>query len=483
MLYAVVDIETTGSYAAQNSITEIAIIIHNGKQVTQRFQSLFKVDQEIPPFIEALTGINNHMLKNEPYFEDLAPLIYSLLYDKIFVAHNVNFDYSFVKYQLDKCGYTLNCPKLCTVRLSRKIIPNLPSYSLGKLCHAIGIEIHDRHRAMGDAEATATLFTRLVKEDSEQIIAATLKKGSKEQVLPPHLDKNSLIHLPSSPGIYYFQDQKGKNVYIGKAINLKKRVFSHFVGNNPSKQRQNFLREIHHVSYQECATELMALILEVTEIKHYWPKYNRSLKRFEQRYSLFKYVDQNGYYRLAIDKYKPQLDHIWTFNDMREGYQIIRTFVNSYELCENLCYNHLAKSALNIMPSCQCTSICSHPDEHVDNSNNGVHTQVYNDKVLEAIDNFQMHLPSFLVVDQGRNAEENSYLWIEKGKLIGMAYLSNTFQLQLEVIRDALKLLPSNPYTMQLIYKFKEQYPSKVIPIEEHLTYKESNAYRSILNF
>ncbi len=473
MHYAIVDIETTGSYAAQNSITEIAILIHNGQQVIQRFQSLFKVKQSIPPFIEALTGISNEMLANEPYFEDLAPLIYSLLQDKIFVAHNVNFDYSFVKYQLEQCGYSLQCPKLCTVRLSRKIIPNLPSYSLGKLCHAIGIPIQDRHRAMGDAEATATLFTRLLAEDSMQIIPATLKKGSKEQVLPPHLSKSELNQLPDKPGIYYFKDNKGKNVYIGKAINLRKRVYSHFVGNNPSKQRQNFLKEIYHVDYQECATELMSLILEVTEIKKYWPKFNRSLKRFEQRYSLFKYLDQQGYYRLAIDKFKPQLDHIWTFNDLSEGYQIVRDFVVSHQLCEQYCFNHIAKSTQTEIPSCQCTTNCLVKEG----------PESYNQQVEIAIEDFQMNLPSFLVVDQGRDPEENSYLWIEKGKLIGMAYLHKNYELNLDDIRDSLKLLPSNPYTMQLIYKYREQYPHKVYPLDKHFSYKDAKQFQALVNF
>ena len=133
-MYAIVDIETTGGHASANGITEVAICIHDGKKITQRFSTLVNPRMDIPVYIRALTGISNEMVQDAPPFEDVAADIYHLLHGKIFVAHNVNFDYSFIRHHLSAAGYDLQCNKLCTVRLGRKILPGLPSYSLGKLC-------------------------------------------------------------------------------------------------------------------------------------------------------------------------------------------------------------------------------------------------------------------------------------------------------------------------------------------------------------
>jgi DNA polymerase-3 subunit epsilon len=191
-------------------------------------------------------------------FEDVAHEIYHLLKGQIFVAHNVNFDYSFLRYHLNATGYELNANKLCTVRLGRKIMPGLLSYSLGKLCTHLGIQNNSRHRAMGDAEATAQLFGLYLKNDTANHIGAALKQNSKEQVLPANLPKADIEALPPSPGIYYFHDQKGKVVYVGKAKNIRKRVCSHFTGNNPNLQRQEFLKNIYRISHQVCGNELIA---------------------------------------------------------------------------------------------------------------------------------------------------------------------------------------------------------------------------------
>src|SRR3569833_52960 len=191
-MYAIVDIETTGGHASSNGITEVAICLHDGKKVTQRYSTLVNPQRDIPVYIRALTGITNEMVQNAPLFEDVAADIYHLLHGKIFVAHNVNFDFSFIRHHLQSAGYDLQCNKLCTVRLGRKIMPGLPSYSLGKLCHYLGIENDSRHRAAGDAEATATLFSLLLQNDSENHIIQALKQRSREQVLPPNLPKEAI---------------------------------------------------------------------------------------------------------------------------------------------------------------------------------------------------------------------------------------------------------------------------------------------------
>ena len=173
-MYAIVDIETTGSYAAANGITEISIFIFDGDKVIDKFESLVNPGQPIPYYIQSMTGITDAMVADAPSFEAVAEQVHRVLEDKVFVAHNVNFDYSFVKAQLEGCGLPLNTKKLCTIRLSRKIFPGFPSYSLGNLCHSLGVQIQDRHRAGGDAAATVEVFKLLLQNDKEQHIEKSL---------------------------------------------------------------------------------------------------------------------------------------------------------------------------------------------------------------------------------------------------------------------------------------------------------------------
>jgi len=454
MLYAVVDIETTGGHASANGITEVAINIHDGNQIVESYTTLINPKQPIPDYITALTGIDNAMLKDAPTFPDVALQIYQLLNDKVFVAHNVNFDYSFLKHHLAAAGYDLQCRKLCTVRLSRKLIPGKSSYSLGKLCTALQIPIQNRHRAAGDADATSILFNMLLDNDLEGIIPEMLKKTSKEQVLPPHLDKASILRLPNQPGVYYFKDSKGKIVYVGKAKDLKKRVTSHFTGNTPNRQRQDFLRTIHHVDFVICGTELMALILEANEIKRLWPENNRAMKRYEHKYDLYVFEDQNGYLRLAVDKHKKNNNAIQSFNSLLEGYNFLTQLINKYQLCAKLCYLQKTATKCYAHENGQCFGACS-----------GIETvAVYNKKLNAALNDIQNQQPSFALVDEGRKEEEFSCLVVENGKFYGMGYFTDKNYLEdgLAPIKNDLSTYQSNSYILNLILNYAEQHPQKL---------------------
>ncbi|KRT13789.1 DNA polymerase III subunit epsilon [Pedobacter ginsenosidimutans] len=454
MLYAVVDIETTGGHASANGITEVAINIHDGNEIVESYTTLINPKQPIPVYITALTGIDDNMLLDAPTFDDVALQIYQLLNDKIFVAHNVNFDYSFLKHHLAAAGYDLQCKKLCTVRLSRKLIPGKSSYSLGKLCTALQIPIQNRHRAVGDADATSILFNLLLEYDQEGIIAEMLKKTSKEQVLPPHLDKASILRLPHQPGVYYFKDSKGKIIYVGKAKDLKKRVTSHFTGNTPNRQRQDFLRTIHHVDHVICGTELMALILEANEIKRLWPENNRAMKRYEHKYDLYVFEDQNGYLRLAIDKHKKNNNAFQSFNSLLEGYNFLNQLVDKYQLCAKLCYLQKTATKCYAHENGQCFGACS-----------GIETvSVYNKKLNTALADIQKQQPSFALVDEGRKDNEFSCLVVENGKFYGMGYFTDKNYLAdgLAPIKNDLSIYQSNSYILNLILNYAEQHPHKL---------------------
>ena len=227
-MYAVVDIETTGSFTGRHKITEIAIYIFDGQKIIDEYQTLVNPESSIPPYISSMTGITNKMVEDAPKFYEVAKDILLKLEGHIFVAHNVNFDYNFIRQEFKSLGGDFQSKKLCTVRLARKIIPGLPSYSLGNLAKHLGIEINGRHRAFGDAKATVKVLQHLLDNDTKDHVEKALKRNSFEATLPPNLTKDQFLKLPEETGVYYFYDHKGKVIYVGKAKNIKSRIKSHF---------------------------------------------------------------------------------------------------------------------------------------------------------------------------------------------------------------------------------------------------------------
>lgn len=451
-MYAIVDIETTGGHANANGITEIAICIHNGKKVVERYTTLVNPRKNIPVYISALTGISNEMVHSAPPFEDVAHDVYHLLNGKIFVAHNVNFDHSFIRYHLAAAGYNLQCNKLCTVRLGRKIFPGLASYSLGKLCRHLGINNQGRHRAAGDAEATAELFSLLLQSDKSNFISHALKQNSKEQLLPPNLPKHDIEALPQTPGVYYFHDQKGKVIYVGKAKNIKKRVSSHFTGNNPGAQRQGFLRHIFFITFQACGTELMALVLEAVEIKRLWPKYNRSLKRFEHAFSLYAFEDQRGYLRLAMDQHRKFTVPIYSCNTITEGRNLLLWLVETFALCPKLCFIQNNTQPCTGANNGQCACQGHQSVEH------------YNKKVNAAIAKLSTALPTFAICDAGRTADEHSCLLMEKGQFYGMGYIAHPADVDnLQLLKTQLTPYPGNDYIKGMVNNYAARFPERKV--------------------
>jgi len=422
---------------AFSRITEIAIIIPNGEAITDRFETLVNPEKEIPLPIFALTGINNDMVANAPVFGDIAQQVYSLLDNRIFVAHNVNFDYSFVKQQLADEGYPFTATKLCTVRMSRKIKPGFPSYSLGNLCKTLSIPIENRHRAGGDAQATAVLFSKLLEWDEEGIIPEMLKRNSKEQQLPPHLPKAEFESLPTRPGVYYFLDKAGKVVYVGKAINIKKRVSSHFTGHNPNPQRQNFLKDIYHITYEITGTELMAFLLECVEIKRLWPKYNRALKKYEPKYGLFQYRDISGYTRLAVGKTSKHQSYVQEFSQNYDAVNTLLNLIQDFGLDIRLCSFGSKDSQIQ------------HSSEPMPDA--GTH----NAQVEKALESLKAKRKSYAVIDKGRNENEKSCIWVEKGQFYGMGYLDDDREYSTaEEMKQEVQRYPGNYYMMQMVESF-----------------------------
>ena len=457
-MYAIVDIETTGSYAAANGITEISIHVHDGSIVVEKFETLINPGQPIPYYIQAMTGITDKMVATAPTFDAVAEKIYNILHDKIFIAHNVNFDYSFVNSHLKECGFDLNSKKLCTVRLSRKIFPGFPSYSLGKLCQSLGIKINDRHRAGGDTEATVKVFELLLQNDKEQHIQKSLQRNSKEAILPPNVPKEHFNQLPYTAGIYYFYNKKGKVVYVGKANNIRYRVNSHFSNNSESRQKQNFMQHVYAISYQSCGTELMSCILESTEIKKRWPIFNSSQKRWEDVYGIFEYEDQNGYLRLAIDKNRKRLNPVYTFHYLVDGHAIIRKLIKDFSLCPKLCFIQKDPAKCQGIKEGYCYGACEKKKS----------AEVYNERVKKACDTLRSQ-PSFAIIDKGINGDDQSCVLVWEGIFYGMGYIPADAQIiNLESLKDYLTTYKENSFIRNLVNGYAARFPAKVIFFEKN---------------
>ncbi|RYY99989.1 MAG: DNA polymerase III subunit epsilon [Chitinophagaceae bacterium] len=457
MEYAIVDIETTGGYAAANGITEISIHVYDGESVIEKYESLVNPGMAIPRYIQGFTGINDAMVKDAPFFEEIAAEVFAMLEGRVFVAHNVNFDFSFVKSQLAHCGFTLTGKKLCTVRLARQLFPGYPSYSLGNLCHSLGIDIENRHRAGGDAAATVILFQKLLAADAKGAITASLKKTSKEQTLPPHVPKDDFAQLPSCPGVYYFHDNKGKVVYVGKAKNIKSRVNSHFSNNSDSRQKQNFLRSAYRITFQSTATELMAAILESTEIRRLWPAFNQAQKKAEELFGIFMYEDRAGYLRLAIEKKRRNNHPVYTFHYKVEGHGLLRRLMKEYQLCPKLCFMQTDNDACQGIAEDHCHGACERKEEPAP----------YNARVQEALSALSRK-PSYVLLDHGMNEDERSCILVLKGAFYGMGYLPHDVPAgDAEALQDYLQPYKENITIQSLLSSYIAQNPHQVLVLSD----------------
>jgi DNA polymerase III subunit epsilon len=457
-MYAIVDIETTGGNAGNGSITEIAILVTDGQQVLDRYSTLVNPMRPIPLFVEKLTGITDSMVSTAPVFAEVAKEVFELLQDKVFVAHNVNFDFSFIAHQLQQQGYRLHARKLCTVRLSRKIFQNLPSYSLGNLCRSLEINIANRHRAMGDAEATTLLFHKLLENDKGKQIESMLKKGSKEAYLPLHLAGGDLDKMPNTPGIYYFHDNKGKIIYVGKAKQLKKRVISHFSNNDVSRRKQDLMRMVHKISFKECGNELMMSVLESIEIKRIWPQFNRSQKKFENRFGICSYEDQKGILRLGVVKKKKHIKTHTTFAMQLDGNRILNKLAREHGLCPKMCFLQQETVTCVGMEESFCEGICADQEK----------PEGYNHKVVKAINSLAEASPTIAVFGPGRKIAELTCILIGNNDYLATGFVSHhALKMKKEKLEKVLEPSASNEYIRSMVFAYADKYPALTVHFGE----------------
>lgn len=417
MNYVIVDIETTGGSPKASKITEIAIYKHDGTKVIDEFSSLVDPEMKIPEFIVRLTGISDKMVEGQPKFFEIAKKIIEFTEGCIFVAHNVGFDYGIIRHEFKTLGYDFRRPHLCTVRASRYVIPGMESYSLGKLSRSLGIEIIGRHRAGGDALATAHLFTMLIEKDPGDL-QSFIQQEVNPKILHPNLDLETLDEIPGKTGIYKFYNEFNQLIYIGKSKQIKSRVDQH-LRNSKTKKGIQMMKEIMRIEYDLTGSELIALLKESQLIKLHKPIYNQQLKKSKFPYGLFDYFDEKGYHRLyiALTSKKNEIP-LASFTTKKEGNLYLENLCEEYELCQKLCDLYPTQSACFHYSIKKCAGACIQQES----------AESYNSRVEKLVNRLCLNGESFYIIDKGRHKSEKSLVLVERGTIVGFGFAPYHFQ-------------------------------------------------------
>jgi DNA polymerase-3 subunit epsilon len=395
-LYSILDVETTGGKYNEEGITEIAIYRFDGEKIIDQFISLINPEIPIQPFVQQLTGINNKMLVNAPKFYQIAKRVLEITDNSILVAHNSSFDYRMLKIEFDRLGYEFNIPQLCTVKLSKKIIPNLDSYKLGNLVKSVGIPISNRHRASGDALATVELFKLLLIKDTEKVIVNNLIIETK--VSPKNKWQKLINKLPNEVGIYYFHDENGKIIYIGKSNNLKNRVNQHLTGK--SKKSLNIQLEIFDISFERTGSELIALLKENIEINKHSPKFNKLLKKNIKKFCLELCENQEGNKYLRICHFDDTIKYLEYYSSLKKANNRLEFIKNKYSLNQSF--------------------------------------QDNNTQIDLLVKDLNYKHKNMLITDKGRDLDEKSVVVIKDNKYVGYGFFTLNYQINNYDVLDSL---------------------------------------------
>lgn len=409
--FAVVDIETSGGKPKDSKVIEIAIIIHDGHQIVDKYESLVNPEKPIDWYVTKLTGIKNADVANAPKFFEIAKTVFQMLEGRVFVAHNVGFDYPIIRNEFKSLGFDLRLPHLCTIQSSRQIMPGLESYGLKKVSEHLQITLDQHHRAMDDTLATAEILKHLFNTDKQKL-ETFVKEDINPKKLHEKLDLNDLDELPNKTGVYAFYNEKNEIIYIGKSLRIKSRVEQHLKQAKTNKAIE-MRPQIARIKYLLTGSELVALLLESKLIKKHQPIYNKSQKNIHFNYGLYDFVDNNGYRQLLVKKRTKTGQPIHTFTSLANGKKRLEQWAEDNQLCRKLCQLDPGQGACfdYSIKACDGACIGKESPEH------------YNQKVNDLINGLQFNQESFLIIDKGVKKNEISFIHIDKGRFAGYGYM------------------------------------------------------------
>lgn len=447
-MFAIVDIETCGGkfIYPKGRIIEIAIIIHDGLTVVDKFSTLINPECFIQPFYTKISGITNDMVMDAPKFYEIAQKIMEMTEGRIFVAHNASFDYNFIKEEFASLGAKFKRETLCTVKLSRKLMPGRLSYSLGNLCAGLNIHIENRHRAEGDALATAELLDLLLRLKAAH---PQYKNMGAAEIMVRRIDKIKqyvLNKIPEECGVYYFLDKEGNIIYIGKSVNMYNRAISHF--NSDDKKGKKMLNDLYNVDFVKTGSELIALLLESEEIKKHKPPYNRVRKSEEFTHVIEWFRDKDNIINFKIVPYDEAENTLLSFTTYLTARERLESWIDEHELClrfcglmeeGSVCFNHQIK---------KCNGICGGEEE----------VELYNKRANKILERYLFEHSNFVLLDKGRTAEERSVVLVEEGRYSGYGYFDASDPVTSPAdVKDMVKRSYGHPDSNDLIKSWLQQ--------------------------
>ncbi|MDX1685302.1 MAG: exonuclease domain-containing protein [Saprospiraceae bacterium] len=455
--FAIVDIETTGGLFKRDKITEIAIVTSDGREIIGEFESLINPGRSIPPFITKITGIDDDMVAEAPYFHEVARDIVEWTENHIFVAHNVRFDYGFIRNAFGELGYPFNRRRMCTVQMAKRLL-QLNSHSLESLIRHYDIPVNRRHRALDDARATAVVLHNLLKlEGSQRHINKQITRGVRESLLPEGITIDDLHKLPEDPGIYYFRDGDGEIVYIGKSKDIQKRVMSHFT--KTTRKAEKFQHRIRSIDYQLTGSDLLAKIIESQEIKENWPEFNRAQRT--KRYDVYiqSTINDMGYRRFDIVRGADTSNEILNaYSSPRAAKSVMQMLIREYGLCPLYCGIEIGMGPCSLYQYDRCWGACLH-EESADE---------YNERAELAHKhiNNRFH-EDFVIILDGRTNEEKALVVVHNGTYHGHTFMDkNSTLVSSEEIVEHVPKSPYYPEINTMIRQYLERNNAELIKLQ-----------------
>ena len=333
------DCETTGGRADYHRIIEIGLLVVEDGRLVETWQSFINPETSLPPFIQRLTGIQPAMVAQAPLFAEIAPLLLDKLQGRTLVAHNARFDYSFLKQEFRRAGIDYSTKPLCSVRFSRNLYPQFKRHSLSTIIQRFQISIENRHRALDDARVIYDFFLKTTALLAADDIQACCRQLLKNTSLPPLLEPGAVDNLPKAPGVYYFYDQGGALLYIGKSINIRHRVLSHFSSDHSNPKDLRISRKLAHIDFELTPTDFGAQLRESDQIKQLSPIYNRRLRRSRKLFQYRVDSDNQGYQRLTVQQVtaaEPSQEYFGLFRSPRQALTKLQQLADQFSLCHRL---------------------------------------------------------------------------------------------------------------------------------------------------
>ncbi len=458
ILYAIIDVETTGARAIKDRITEIAIVLFDGRKIIEKYETLVNPETYIPYGITELTGITQEMVEDAPKFYEIGKDIVQLTEGAIFVAHNVRFDYCFIREEFKRLSYTFTRKQLCTVRLSRKAFPELSSHSLGSLINFLQIPVERRHRAMADAMATAIVLEKILdRESNEAEVNSLVNMGIKESLLPKNWTVDKIHDLPDACGVYYFHDEHGNVIYVGKSKNIQKRVATHFA--RKTEKARKLQQHAFDISFELTGSDLIALLLESQEIKRLHPPINQAQKLKHFPFAIHSFYNEAGY--LCFDVIKVNARNRKKYNIVSEHPKLfgakghLRRKMDAYELCPKLCGLESGSGSCFNYHLKSCLGGCIQKEA----------PEAYNARAeLAKADLSTVFEEDFIIFDRGRSKEEKSIIVIESGICRGFGYIGlEEADQPFETLSETVRTVDSTPEMTKIIQRIMARKNQKLL--------------------